>query len=61
MPKVFKITNNYIILATVLILYSLISNVYAACFMAGGGVKVLGLISALVILVLMTAAFLDGW
>ena len=62
MQKVFKITNNYIILTTVLILYSLISNVYAACFMAGGGgIKVLGLICAFIILVLMTAAFLAGW
>lgn len=61
MQNVFKITNNYIVLATVLILYSLISNVYAAFFAAGRGVNILGIICALVILVLMTAVFLAGW
>ena len=60
MRKVFKITNNYIVLATVLILYSLISNVYAAFFTVGG-VKIIGLIFAFILLILMTTAFLAGW
>lgn len=60
MRKVFNITNNYVILITVLILYSLITNVYAVFFMAGN-VKIIGLVLAIIILILMSAVFTAGW
>ncbi len=61
MQRVFGITNRYIILATVLILYSLISNVYAAFFAVGGAAKPAGLIFAVILLILMSAVFMAGW
>ena len=60
MRKVFNLTNKYIILITVLILYSLITNIYAVFFMAGN-VKLIGLIFAIIILILMSAVFTAGW
>ena len=62
MQKIFNLTNKYIILTTVLILYSLISNIYAAIFAVNnGGIKLINLLSAILILILMTSAFLAGW
>ena len=60
MRKVFNLTNRYVILITVLILYSLVTNVYAAFFMAGN-TKFIGLILAVIILILMSAVFTAGW
>ena len=59
MQKVFNLTNKYIVLATPLILYSLISSIYLAISLAGG--KVINLILAIVLFTLMTAAFIAGW
>lgn len=61
MRNVLKLTNRYIVLVTVLILYSLISNVYAVIFAVGRGVNYAGLIFAALLLFLMTAAFFAGW
>ena len=61
MQKVFNITNKYIILTTVLILYSLISNIYAVSFAIGNRVNIIGLVFAVILLTFMTAAFLSGW
>ena len=61
MQRVFSLTNKYIILATVLILYSLISNVYAAFFAVNGASKPLVLIFAIILLLLMSAVFMAGW
>lgn len=58
MKKTIKHTNKYIILATPLILYSLFSSVYMLVSAAGNGI---GLIFAVVLLALMTAAFIAGW
>lgn len=58
MDNVFKLTNKYIVLATPLILYSLISNVYFAMSIHG---RVINLIIAIAIILLMTGAFLAGW
>ena len=58
MDKIFKLTNKYIILATPLILFSLISNLYFA-FSAQG--KLLNLLIALFLILLMTGAFIAGW
>lgn len=55
---VFKTTNNYIVLATPLILYSLFSNVYAAISANG---KLISIIFAIILLTLMSAAFIAGW
>ena len=60
MRTVFNLTNKYVILITVLILYSLITNVYAVFFMAGN-VKLIGIILAIIILILMSAVFTAGW
>ena len=59
MQKVISLTNKYIVLATPLILYSLISSVYIVAT-AGGG-KIINLIFALVLFFFMTSAFLSGW
>ena len=60
MHKVLKITNKYIILATVLILYSLITNIYAVCF-ASAKTNIAGIIIAVLVLILMSGAFFAGW
>ena len=54
----FKITNSYIIIATPLILFSLISSLYL--FFSGHGSN-LGLTISLFLFFLMLAAFLSGW
>ena len=54
----FRITNNYISIATPLILFSLISTLYLV-FSSGG--NKLGLIFTLFLFFLMTGAFLSGW
>jgi len=59
MQKVISLTNKNIVLATPLILYSLISSVYLV-ITAGGG-KIINLIFALILFILMTSAFLSGW
>lgn len=59
MQKVFLITNRYIVLATPLILYSLISSVYLAISASSG--KVYNLIFAILLFAFMTAAFIAGW
>lgn len=58
MKKVFELTNKYIILATPLILFSLISSIYIAISAHGA---LINLIIALVLFVLMTSAFIAGW
>lgn len=59
MQNVFNLTNKYIILATPLILYSLISSVYLIASASGG--KILNLIFSILLLILMTVAFIAGW
>ena len=59
MQKVFEITNRYSILLTPLILFSLISTIYIAFSLSGG--KFINLIFTVIILTLMTAAFISGW
>lgn len=54
----FSITNNYIIIATPLILFSLITSLYM--IFSGHGSN-LGLIFSVVLFCLMVAAFLSGW
>ena len=54
----FKLTNKYIILATPLILFSLLSSLYILFSMGG---NVISLAVACVLFVLMFAAFLSGW
>lgn len=54
----FEKTNKYIVLATPLILFSLVSTVYLA--LSAGG-KYIGLIIALAAFFLMFCAFLAGW
>ena len=56
--KIFGLTNKYIILATPLILYSLLSNLYAA-FSATG--KLINILVALILLTFMSGAFIAGW
>jgi len=58
MDKVFKLTNKYLVLATPLILFSLVSNIYVAFSLQG---RIINLIIALFLLILMTGAFLAGW
>lgn len=58
LKKSFGLTNKYIILATPLILFSLISSLYIL-FSLGG--NLLSLIIAFSLFVLMLAAFLSGW
>lgn len=59
MQSVLNITNKYIVLATPLILYSLISSVYLSISLSGG--KVINLIFAVILFTLMTGAFIAGW
>jgi len=54
----FGLTNKYIILATPLIFFSLISSLYIL-FSLGG--SIIGLLIALALFILMLAAFLSGW
>lgn len=54
----FKLTNKYIILATPLIFFSLLSSLYIL-FSIGG--NIISLIIAFVLFTLMLAAFLSGW
>lgn len=54
----FNITNKYIILATPLIIFSLLSSLYLL-FSANG--NLISLLVALILFVLMLAAFLSGW
>ncbi len=58
MNKVFELTNKYIVLATPLILFSLLSTIYLAVTARGA---VINLIIGLALFVLMTAAFIAGW
>lgn len=59
MQKVIDITNKYIVLATPLILYSLISSVYLAVAASGG--KIINILFAIILFTLMTGAFIAGW
>lgn len=54
----FKLTNKYIILATPLIFFSLISSLYIL-FSLGG--NMMGLLVAVALFILMLTAFLSGW
>ena len=54
----FKLTNKYIILATPLILFSLLSSLYIL-FSLGG--NLISLIIAFILFTLMLSAFLSGW
>lgn len=56
--EVFNITNKYIMLATPLILYSLVSSVYLAASATG---RVLNIMIAVFLFFLMTGAFIAGW
>lgn len=56
--NIFTLTNKYIILATPLILFVLMSNLYAIISASG---NLLNLLFALLLLFFMTAAFLAGW
>ena len=58
MKNVFQITNRYMILATPLILFSLITGVYLA---SSAGAKIINLLIALILFLLMTACFIAGW
>lgn len=59
MQKVLSLTNKYIVLATPLILYSLISSVYLVTSASGN--KIFILLFALILFFFMTSAFLSGW
>lgn len=59
MQKVFNITNKYIVLATPLILYSLLSNIYLVVSASGG--KIPSILFAIFLFMLMTGAFIAGW
>lgn len=59
MQKVLNLTNKYIVLATPLILYSLISSVYMVASATGG--KVINILFAIILFTLMTGAFIAGW
>ena len=56
--KVFEITNKYIVLATPLILFSLVSTVYLAASATG---KIINMIIGILLFVFMSAAFAAGW
>ncbi len=55
---IFKLSNKYIVLATPLILFSLISSVYLSVSLNG---KLLNILIAIVLLLLMSGAFVAGW
>lgn len=59
MQKIFNLTNKYIVLATPLILYSLVSSMYL--LVSAGGGKLINLLLAIIMFVLMTGAFIAGW
>lgn len=59
MQKVFNLTNKYIVLATPLILYALISSIYLAVSASSG--KIINLIFAILLYTLMAGAFIAGW
>ena len=59
MQKVFDLTNKYIILATPLILYSLISSIYLSTTIGNG--KIINLIIAFLLFMMMAGAFIAGW
>ena len=59
MKNVLNLTNKYIVLATPLILFTLISSIYTAFSLRGG--NIINFLIALVILTLMSAAFIAGW
>lgn len=59
MLKTFNLTNKYIVLTTPLILYSLISSVYLVISM--GNSNFINLLFAIILLILMTSAFIAGW
>ena len=54
----FNLTNKYIVLATPLILFSLLSSLYLAFSLKG---NVLSMAFAVILFFLMTCAFLSGW
>lgn len=56
--KSFKLTNKFIILATPLILFSLLSSLYVLFSFRG---DLINLLTAVVLFVFMLAAFLSGW
>ena len=58
MKNVFNLTNKYIVIATPLILFSLISSVYLTFSAAG---KVINLILAIILFTLMIGAVIAGW
>lgn len=58
MKKIIALTNKYIVLATPLILFSLISTIYLAVATNG---RVINILIALILFVLMSAAFISGW
>ena len=59
MQKIFEITNRYIILATPLVLFSMISSIYLVASLSGG--KILSILFAIILFTLMTSAFIAGW
>lgn len=59
MKKVLNLTNKYIVLATPLILFTLISSIYAAFSLKVG--NAMSHLVTLLILTLMSAAFIAGW
>ncbi|MCQ2743407.1 MAG: hypothetical protein MJ230_01245 [bacterium] len=59
MKKIFELTNRYIVVATPLILFSLLSGVYAT--ISVNGKNVIGMAVAVVILFLMSVTFVAGW
>lgn len=59
MQKTISITNKYIILATPLILYTLFSSIYFV--IAAGNGRIINIIFAIILFMLMTAAFMAGW
>lgn len=59
MKKFFELTNKYIVLATPLILFSLLSSIYMAVTLQGK--NPIGVVFALIILFLMSMVFIAGW
>ena len=59
MKKIIKLTNNYIVIATPLILYTLISGIYTAMTARSG--NLINTLIAVFILMLITSAFIAGW
>ena len=59
MQKILDLTNKHIVLATPLILYSLISSIYLVVSASSG--KVINVLFAFILFMLMTTAFIAGW